>query len=339
MANVSKNKIEEIKNQAQIIKIVRLAHFLFYIYAFLCFLFWVLNLFELDWLYVFTNLFIIPYKIVHTFYNGQNSFIDFTLAIIGILSILLGLLFNFSCLTYLKYLDTIKIKEEKRLKEQQKKLMAKRAHKKIAAPQEEQRTSETYGTTQSPKLVFLITPIISKIKNSEDELELTFQEVEVWKQRINKKLIENILYSKPIQKGYYRKNLFLMYQDFNYVEEFVYYIKPTIDSIILEFQKYKIAVSFSYVISALPMVQHLEKELDCMDTILSLGFMNECIVTNRFKINYDNKDIRKYDIEFKGEYNLSKNLSISNRQPLFALINKKVKEKKNGNENNPNGAQ
>ena len=44
-------------------------------------------------------------------------------------------------------------------------------------------------------------------------------------------------------------------------------------------------------------------------------------------------------MELKGEYNLSKNLSVSNRQPLFALVNKKVKEKPNGNENNPNGAQ
>ena len=131
-----------------------------------------------------------------------------------------------------------------------------------------------------------------------------------------------------------------MYQDFNYVEEFIYYFKPTLDSIILEFQKYKISVSFAYVLSALPIVQNLEKELDCMDTILSLGFMNEFIATNRFKINYDNKEIKKYTMEFKGEYNLSKNLSISNRQPLFALVNKKIKEKRpHGNENNQNGAQ
>jgi hypothetical protein len=185
----------------------------------------------------------------------------------------------------------------------------------------------------------LISPQINKIKNSPDELELTFQEVEIWKQRVNKKLIENVIYSKPLQKGYYRKNLFLMYQDFNYVEEFIYYFKPTLDSIILEFEKYKISVSFAYVMSALPVVQTLEKELDCMDTILSLGFLNECIVTNRFKINYDNKAVCKYALEMKGEYNLSKNLSISNRQPLFALVNKKIKEKRNGNENNSNGAQ
>ena len=152
--------------------------------------------------------------------------------------------------------------------------------------------------------------------------------------KVNKRLIENLSYSKPMQKGYYRKNLFLMYKDFNYVDDFVYYISPTIDSIILEFKKYGIKISFCYILSAISQVSALEKELDCMDTILALNFFDEFIVTNRFKINYDNKPIHRYALEFKGEYNLSKNLSISNKQPIFIL----VKEKKNDNESNKTGS-
>ncbi len=63
----------------------------------------------------------------------------------------------------------------------------------------------------------------------------------------------------------------------------------------------------------------MEKELDCMDTILSLDFTNEYIVTSRFKATYDNKPVRKYNLKMKGEYNLSKNLSVTNRQPLYSL--------------------
>ena len=122
-----------------------------------------------------------------------------------------------------------------------------------------------------------------------------------------------------MQKGYYRKNLFLMYKDFNYVDDFVYYIKPTLDSIVLEFRRYGIALSFSYVLSAIAKMETLEKELDCMDTILSLNFVNDFIVTNRFKITYDNKATHQYSMLLKGEYNLSKNLSISNKQPLYSL--------------------
>ena len=338
MALPGKNKLAELKKQAQLTMAVRILRYLFYFYAFLSFAFWFLNCFEADWLYMFNNLFVGPYKIVATFYNAENSPVDFSLAIIGLFSLLIGVIIDQFCAFNLKRLDILKIREEKRNREKQKKMIERRAGRQIVAPQEQPSTAQALEPMQASKLLFLITPHINKIKNSPNELELTFQEVELWKQRVNKKLIENVIYSKPLQKGYYRKNLFLMYQDFNYVDEFVYYIKPTLDSIVLEFRKYKISVSFSYVMSALPIIQNLEKELDCMDTILSLSFVNECIVTNRFKINYDNRAICKYAIESKGEYNLSKNLSITNRQYLFALVNKKVKEKPNGNENNQNGA-
>ena len=130
-----------------------------------------------------------------------------------------------------------------------------------------------------------------------------------------------------MQKGYYRKNLFLMYRDFNYVDDFLYYIKPTLDSIILEFRKYGVSVSFSSVLSSIAQIENLEKELDCMDTILSLNFINDFIVTIRFKVTYDNKPVHQYQVVLKGEYNLSKNLTISNKQPLFALVDMKKRNK------------
>lgn len=339
MAYIGKNVIQELKKKAQLTMAVRYLRFFFYFYAFISLVFWFLNCFEVDWLYMFNWVFVGPYKFVSIFYSSEGSPVDFSLAIIGAISAVIGIIIDTVCNIYLKHLDILRIREEKKNREKQKRMIEKRAGRKIVAPQEQPSTEQSLEPMQISKLLFLISPHINKIKNSPNELELTFQEVEVWKQRVNKKLIENVIYSKPLQKGYYRKNLFLMYQDFNYVDEFVYYIKPTLDSIVLEFRKYRISVSFSYVMSALPIIQNLEKELDCMDTILSLGFVNECIVTNRFKINYNNRGVCKYAMELKGEYNLSKNLSISNRQPLFALVNKKVKEKPNGNENNPHGAQ
>ena len=119
-----------------------------------------------------------------------------------------------------------------------------------------------------------------------------------------------------------------MYKDFNYADDFVYFMKPTLDSIKLEFRKYGISVAYSYVLSALTDLQMLEKELDCMDTILSLNFVNETIVTNRFKVTYDNKATQKNNLHLKGEYNLSKNLTVTNRQPLYSLTDKKEKGEK-----------
>ncbi|MBQ4077574.1 hypothetical protein IJD15_00135 [bacterium] len=311
------NLIQKLNTFAQLLLGVKIFRFGFFFYSFLSFVFWFLNCFEVDWLYLFNWLFVLPYQLVSHFYTPQGVSADFSLAIIGGLSLLLGFIFDFAVNSLYTKIVLLEEEEERRVK--QRRMKEKQINRKKSV-QQEQMGNVAF---EDSKLLFLILPHTNKIKRKKEELELTFQEVEIWKQRVNKKLIENISYSKPMQKGYYRKNLFLLYKDFNYADDFVYYIKPTLDSISLEFRKYGIQVGFSYVLSALTDIQNLEKELDCMDTILSLNFINEIIVTNRFKITYDNKGIQQYHLQIKGEYNLSKNLSVSNRQPLYSLVDKK----------------
>ena len=331
---VKNNKIsEKINMLSQLALVVKFCRFFLFFYASISFIFWFLNCIEVNWLYLFNWLFVIPYQIVSTFYKPDAMSADFSLAIIGGLSLLLGFILDFVYNNLMQKISELQ-EEEERLKNE-------RRLKRRKAPQipqvQQQMASNTEMPTvdslnieqrpvENPKLLFIISPHINKIKRKQDDLELTFQEVEVWKQRVNKKLLENINYSKPMQKGYYRKNLFLMYKDFNYVDDFIYYIKQTIDSIIIEFKRYGISVTFCNVLSSITDTAVLEKELDCMDTILSLNFLNEIIVTNRFKITYDNKVSQQYLIKIKGEYNLSKNLTITNRQPVYSLTEKKQKE-------------
>ncbi len=311
-----KNKtLEKLQTFAQVLYGVKFFRFLFFFYSFISFVFWFLNCFEVDWLYLFTWLFIIPYQIVGLFYKPHGVSADFSLAIIGGISLALGFIFEFIVNNlYEKILD-LQEQEERRIEQQR--LRKRKAARPSALPSAE--NVNNADPLENSKLLFIIQPHINKIKRKKEDLELTFQEVEIWKQRINKRLLENVSYSKPMQKGYYRKNLFLMYKEFNYVDDFLYYIKPTIDSIVLEFRKYGISVSFCYVLSAIAKIETLEKELDCMDTILSLNFINDFIVTNRFKVTYDNKPTHQYSMLLKGEYNLSKNLTISNKQPLYSL--------------------
>ena len=312
--------IQKLNTFAQILYGVKIFRFGFFFYSFLSFVFWFLNCFEVDWLYLFNWLFVLPYQLVQVFYTPQGVSADFTLAIIGGLSLIIGFLFDFVVNSLYQKIVILEEEEERRIK--QRKMKEKQTIRKRTMQPEQTNTV----AFEDSKLLFLILPHTNKIKRKKEELELTFQEVELWKQRVNKKLIENISYSKPMQKGYYRKNLFLLYKDFNYADDFVYYIKPTLDSITLEFRRYGIQVGFSYVLSALTDLQGLEKELDCMDTVLSLNFINETIVTNRFKVTYDNKTIQQYHLQLKGEYNLSKNLSVSNRQPLYSLLDKRKGE-------------
>lgn len=315
MAYNKNNTLSKLETLAQVLYGVKIFRFVFFFYGFLSFVFWFLNCLEVEWLYLFTKLFILPVLLVRIFYTPEGVSADFTLAIVGGLSLMIGFVFDFAVNTMYQKILTLQEEEEKRI--QRKRINRKRTAKPTVAP-----TSENITTTEpleNSKLIFLIQPHVNKIKRKKADLELTFQEVELWKQRVNKKLLENVSYSKPMQKGYYRKNLFLMYKDFNYVDDFVYYIKPTLDSLVLEFRKYGITLSYSYVLSAIAKLDTLEKELDCMDTILSLNFINEFIITNRFKVTYDNKATHQYSMILKGEYNLSKNLSISNKQPLYSL--------------------
>ena len=318
MAQNRNNTLIRLRSFAQIIYGVKFLRFAFFFYSFLSFVFWFLNCFEVDWLYLFNWLFAIPYIFVQKFYSPEGVSADFSLAIIGGIALLLGFIFDFIFNSIYQRILDMEEEEERKIKERR---MKERQNNKKKYVQREQ-VADVIAFENS-KLLFLILAHTKKIKRKKEDLELTFQEVEIWKQRVTKKLIENISYSKPMQKGYYKKNLFLLYKDFNYADDFVYYIKPTLDSIALEFRKYGIQVKFSYTLSALADLQNIEKELDCMDTILSLNFINEIIVTNRFKVTYENKATQQYDLQLKGEYNLSKNLSITNRQPLYSLTEKR----------------
>ena len=323
IANKNNNDtLKKLNTLAQVLFCVKFFRFVFFFYSFLSFVFWFLNCFDVDWLYRFNWLFVLPYQAVRTFYRPEGVSADFSLAIIGGITLLLGFIFN-SIVDYL-FNIVLDLEEEERKKIEVKRLQRR---KKKTVENQQQSEATLNEPQETSKLVYIIQPHINKIKRKEEDLELTFQEVELWKQRVNKKLLENISYSKPMQKGYYRKNLFLMYRDFNYVDDFLYYIKPTLDSIVLEFRKYGISVSFSSVLSSIAQIENLEKELDCMDTILSLNFINDFIVTIRFKVTYDNKPIHQYQVVLKGEYNLSKNLTISNKQPLFALVDIKKENK------------
>lgn len=306
------NRINKLSNAVLAVKVIK---FLFFFYSFISFLFWFLNCFEIDWLYLFQWLFIISYKLVKIFYSPQGLSADFTLAIIGVISLIIGLICEFLLGNFYQKISDLQDELENYI-EQKKRT---RPRKPRPIPVENYNNGAGDGTNidEHPILIFLIQPHVHKIKNDKTDLELTFQEVEIWKQRVNKSILENIKYSQPLQKGYYRKNLFIVYKDFNYSDEFIYYINPTISSVIKEFLKYDINLEFNYVLSSAPELSKIEKELDFMDTILSLNFTNTFILTNRFKTNYERKINRKYTMIMKGEYNLSKNLSISNIQPLF----------------------
>ena len=72
----------------------RIVYYIFFVYALISFVFWFLNCFEVDWLYIFHEMFVLPYSWVSKFYTPQEESVDFVLAIIGGLSLLCAFLVN-----------------------------------------------------------------------------------------------------------------------------------------------------------------------------------------------------------------------------------------------------
>lgn len=301
--------------------------FVFYFYSFISFIFWILNCLAVEWLYIFNPLFKFPILFIRKILNyyPQGANIDFSLAIIGVITLILGY-----CLHL--FAEKVQIKAYELQEEEQKLIFNRRQKNKqnnfinnnkmpevdisIKKPIKQQIQHEA----EPPKLVLLLAPQVSKMNRRQNDTDLTFQEVQEWKQRITKKLLESLQYSKPSQKGFYRKNLFLLYNDFFYINELIQHIKPTLAPIIKEYEKYGITIKFCIVLSVLSSSSaSIEKELDLMDIILSLNFYNKVMLTQRFKLTYENMNKQPYNMKFKGEYNLSKNLTITNNQPLYVL--------------------
>lgn len=308
---------------AVILKSVKVFKYIFFSYAFLAFLFWFLTCFEPDWLYFFNKLFIIPYKLVRLLYKPAGIGPDFTLAIIGVVSLVSGIISEI-ILTNSQQKMSILMKKLEIINEQKKDSKKKTAKPIPGGSREFPNMREIIiapELIQEDSIILVCTILIHvyKIKNSADDADLSFEEAEAQRKRVNKKLLDLVKASgtQPMKKGYFRKNLFFVYKEFNYADDFTEYMHPAINSIIEDFQKEGFDVQFSCILSAITLLSVLEKELDLMDTILSLNFVNSFILTNTFNRVYEIKTVKKYEPVLKGKYNLSKNLSISNVQPLY----------------------
>ncbi len=347
MANSVKIMERKINAISFTVFFVKVFTVIFFIYAFFAFLFWFLNCFEVEWLYLFNWLFIIPYKIVNVFYKPQGVSADFTLAIIGGISFIFGLIFQNSInFLYEKMLDMEDEKE--RIKAVIKKNRSlKFARMSLASLTEDKKSA----VIKEAQLVFLITARVEKIKKQKEDSDLPLQAVNEYKTLVYKEILKKITAIRPIQKGYFRKNLFMLFKDFKITDNLIYILKPALEEITQEYTREDVSVTFSVILSSIFDVNNLEKELDSMDTIFLLNIDDLIIVTNKFKLNYENNTTFKYALKLKGEYNLSKNLTISNNQTIYSLIDKKAQKEKEGlkgknkqgensneNENNKNGS-
>lgn len=322
MNRLKSKKLDKLRLYERLLNASKAFRVFFYAYGIAAFADWFFNCLEYDWTYKLDFLFIPAIWLRDNILNNESG-TDFSLVVLSCISLGIGVLLDFLYNKNIENLfDEIDAEEERLEKEaaakreelRNKKLARNAAKKKKAAIKHKIESVNS-------KLLFLIVPNVSKIRHSKTDKDLTFCDIDNYKREINEKLKKILSFSNPERKGYYKNNIFLLFKDFNYTDEFISCLKPTVDEIIPEYKESGIKVGFCYVFNIVESVDEkiLAKELDSMDTVLSLKFVDEYITTKRFKDAYSNLSVRANKLELKGEYNLSKNLSVSKKQALYKI--------------------
>lgn len=167
--------------------------------------------------------------------------------------------------------------------------------------------------------IFILDVKITNVSNFIQEEKLSPEAMDNLKSKFHEALLNNLNQNQISQKGYYKKKLYLIYKDFDYIDNFIFYTRETLNSLSREFSKPTLRIDFLVGLGSLKHTDDLNQEITILDTIICLNLKNEFIATSGFKILYDQRTKKQYKLVTKGVYNLSKNLNISNNQEIFSL--------------------
>ena len=313
-----KNKSKGAESAQMLYGLIRFIQLFSFIYSFVSFCYWAILTLDISvplWIRFFFEM---PYNLVQLLgYKPSASETDFTGAILG--SVFLGIGF------FTNYIadsmeQVIKVEEAK----QKKKQIKKNVTTTYSAPLPTVPTSTSSTDSMDiakKKFVFLMEVKISEVDIS---VRSVHADSEKLKKRICDAIIDNLNMNKLDQCGFYKKNLFIVYKDFDYIDSFIYYIKVTLDSLAKEFASPQLMIDFNVTFSIISSLSQLENELILMDMILTLNMMNEFVSTAKFKSAYEGRERTKYVLVTKGTYNLSRNLSINNNQDLFTIRERRL---------------
>jgi len=294
---------------------LRVVQLVSFIYSFVSFCYWALLTLDVN-MPVFVRFFLeVPYIFVRMLgYVPRGAGTDFTGAIVGSFFLVLGFFVNYIADSMEQVVSTMP-------KQQPRPNVPKQTSS--VSPVNYSAHSDAIETIDisKRKFVFLLEVKISDVQIA---VKATHADSDKLKKRICDAIIDNLNMNKLAQCGFYKKNLFIVYKDFDYIDSFIYYIKVTLDSLAKEFASPQLMIDFNVTFSIISSLSQLENELILMDMILTLNMMNEFVSTAKFKSAYEGRERTKYVLVTKGTYNLSRNLSINNNQDLFTIRERRL---------------
>ena len=316
VVNESKKKASKGAESAQMMYgFIRFVQLFAFISSFVSFCYWGLLTLDIQMPELIRRFFEMPYIFVRIAYDpGTDT--DFTGAIVGSVFLVIGFFTNYIG----DSMEQVIAVEAARQKKKQIKKNVTPSYSQTPQTIAPSATIETSDVSKK-KFVFLMEVKISEVDIS---VRSVHADSEKLKKRICDAIIDNLNMNKLDQCGFYKKNLFIVYKDFDYIDSFIYYIKVTLDSLAKEFASPQLMIDFNVTFSVISSLSQLENELILMDMILTLNMMNEFVSTAKFKNAYESRERTKYVLVTKGTYNLSRNLSINNNQDLFTIRERRL---------------
>lgn len=276
------------------------------IYAFLTLFYWLLRVSDVEPIPFIDGLFTPVWDFVSIFYHYNSNIngetINFTGVVAAFIFIGVSNLFRVSQ----EYITTI----DKSIKAKIKNFESNK-EKNVVTLQNNRKIKENF--------VFLLEIKLTNISNFIQEGRLSTEEMGKLKTKFYEALLGNINENKVGQKGFYKKKLFIIYKDFEYIDNFVFYTRETLNSLAKEFTKPSLKIDFLIALSTLNSVEELSYELNQLDTIICLDIKNEFTTTANFKNTYETLTKKQFKLTSKGIYNLSKNLHVSNNQEIYNI--------------------
>lgn len=291
------------KNIAKLLQVVIM------FYAFFSLFYWLLYTSRVPGLEGFFWLFKPTWDFVGLFYtykpNISDQLIDFT----GVISAICLIILSNTIKSVSDLLDNFEANY--------KVANAKKVGKKAAGKAATATSKKSYKDLTN--FIFILDVKITNISNFIQEEKLSPEAMDNLKEKFHEALLNNLNQNQISQKGYYKKKLYLIYKDFDYIDNFIFYTRETLNSLSREFSKPTLRIDFLVGLGCLKHTDDLNQEINVLDTIICLNLKNEFISTAGFKNLYDNRTKKQYRLVTKGIYNLSKNLNVSNNQEIYSL--------------------
>ncbi len=266
---------------------------------------------EAGWYLVFKP----AWSIVNIFYTykpveGKDD-TDFTGVVCAICLIVITVILK-SVSEYLAELEEqAKIEDAKRLERAKKRA--------LAVKKTNIKTKANIKKSNDSGFVFLLDIDIKMVSGFIQEEGLSPEEVAKMKTKIFTSLLQNLNLNQVVQKGYFKKKLFLVYKSVSYFDDFIFYTRETLNSLSKEFTRPNIRIDFLVGVNNMGVNDEIRAQLDVLDTINKLSLRNEFICTQAMRDIYECTPKQSYRLVSKGVYNLSKNLNVSNNQEIFSL--------------------